>query len=36
VVVVREPVYVESPRAVVAPLWAPLTSGITLVLRSDW
>jgi hypothetical protein len=35
-VVVREPVYVESPRAVVAPLWAPLTSGITLVLRSDW
>jgi hypothetical protein len=35
-VVVHEPVYVESPRAVVAPLWAPLTSGITLVLRSDW
>jgi hypothetical protein len=36
VVVVREPVYVESRPAVVAPLWAPLTSGITLVLSNRW
>ncbi len=35
VVVVREPVYVE-PRRVVAPLWAPLASGVTVILRSDW
>ncbi len=35
VVVVREPVYVQ-PRPVVAPLWAPLASGVTVILRSDW
>jgi hypothetical protein len=34
-VVVREPVYVQ-PRPVVAPLWAPLASGVTVILRSDW
>lgn len=34
-VVVREPVYVE-PRRVVTPLWAPLASGVTVILRSDW
>ena len=37
VVVVREPVYVEPRRAVVAaPLWAPLASGITVVLGTTW
>ena len=35
VVVVREPVYVE-PRRVVAPLWAPLASGVTVMWRRDW
>ena len=37
VVVVEQPVYVERrPAVVAAPLWAPLTNGITVVLGTRW